>query len=804
MNGRKTGDIFGKITSFQWNGQGVVDYVISSRELYSHITYLKVGEYSPWVSDHCPLFFKLKVKRATMDTHTENLVDLPNRFYFDDKDKAKFLESLKSSEISEKLNSLNLIEESNTEHLASGITATLLEVSEKSKLRAKKIKVKFYQNEPWFDEDCQIMKQSLKRKCRKLRKNHDDQNLKLEILEDNKKLKKLVKKKKADYKSKIMEDMKLKRNDQRIFWKLLDKLQSCRKTDSSISKISGEKWKNHFKSILQSKRNKIDIPPASLELGPLDYEINVEEMLKASYILKTNKAVGYDAICNEMIKCLIEINPTILVKLFNNILKRNVKIKEWIISIITPIHKSGVKTDPSNYRGISVMSCLGKLFSSILNLRLKEYVLTNNILCDEQLGFREGNRTSDAHIILYSLIRHYCHNNGRKLYSCFVDFKKAFDSIPRGLLFEKLLNLGVKGKFFNAIKTIYVNDNCCVKVGDKITSAFVANQGVKQGCILSPLLFNIFLSDLPKMFRGTECRPAMLNNERCISCLFWADDLVLLSESNEGIQEMISKLVKYSSMNHLEIYVEKTKAMIFNKSGRFNMMTYKLDNQFIRTTNSYKYLGFIITPSGEIHSGLKDLKVRALNAYYKLKRKMGHLFKQHSSMTLFLFEALIKPILLYASDFWGCLKMPKNNPIENVHIRFCKDILGVQKQTTNVGVLLELGEIPITIFAKKNCIKNYIRINVSKRANNILTASVQIPTVTLSPWLSAVKNCSNNIGIGTPLDKSAHQKAFIRMKDIFHQESFTDIHRSDSKLRTYGEIKTVIGIEKYLLTPQVR
>ena len=358
----------------------------------------------------------------------------------------------------------------------------------------------------------------------------------------------------------------------------------------------------------------------------------------------------------------------------------------------------------------------------------------------------------------------------------------------------------MKGKFFIAIKTIYENDNCCVKVGDKITSAFVATQGVKQGCILSPLLFNIFLSDLPKIFHGTECRPAMLNNER-LSCLLWADDLVLLSESNEGIQEMISKLGKYSSMNNLEINVEKTKAMIFNKSGRLNMMTYKLDNQFIRTTNSYKYLGFIITPSGEILSGLKDLKVRALRAFYKLKWKMRHLFKQHLSMTLFLFEVLIKPILLYASDFWGCLKMPKNNPIENVHIRFCKDILGVQKQTTNVGVLLELGEVSITIFAKKNCIKNYIRINVSKRANNILTASVQIPTVTLSPWFSAVKNCSNSIGIGTPLNKSAHQRAFIRMKDIFHQESFTDIHRSDSKLRTYGEIKTEIGIEKYLLNP---
>ena len=151
--------------------------------------------------------------------------------------------------------------------------------------------------------------------------------------------------------------------------------------------------------------------------------------------------------------------------------------------------------------------------------------------------------------------------------------------------------------------------------------------------------------------------------------------------------------------------------MIFNKSGRFSRTTYKINNQFIHTTNLYKYLGFIITPSGEINSGLKDLKARALKAYYKLKRKLGYLFRRYVSTTLFLFDALIKPILLYASDFWGSLKMPKNNPIENVHIKFCKDILGVQKQTTNIGVLLELGEIPITIYAKKNCIKNYFRIN---------------------------------------------------------------------------------------------
>ena len=598
LNGRKTGDLFGKITSYQWNGLGVVDYAISSHALFSSIKYFKVGAYSPWVSDHCPLFFKLNVQKVTTKPDMENLSDLPDKYYFDEKCKTEFIETLKSNELIEKLNSLYLIHETNTDLLASEITDTLLEVCKKSNIKPKKSKVQCYK-EPWFDDECKLLKKSLKKKCRKLREKHDDKKLHFEILQDNKTLKKLVKTKKNEYKLKLMENINLKRNEQKVFWKLLDKRQPMAK-EASLHKISGGIWNNHFKSILQTKI-KMNIPPNSLEIGPLDYVISIEEMFNATYILKSNKATGYDSISNEMIKCLIETYPIILVKLFNNILRTNVKIKEWETSIIIPIHKSGTKTDPSNYRGISVMSCLGKLFTSILNLRLKKYENEKNILCDEQLGFREGNRTSDALITLYSLIRQYCHKNGRKIYSCFVDFKKAFDSIPRDLLLEKLLKLGVNGKFFNAVKSMYNNDYCCVRVGEKLTNTFLANQGVKQGCILSPLLFNIFLSDLPKIFSSPDCQPVKLSNAQPVSCLIWADDVVLLSESNNGIQEMISKLAKYASINGLEINIEKTKAMIFNKSGRFSRTTYKINNQFIHTTNFYKYLGFIMTPSGEIN-----------------------------------------------------------------------------------------------------------------------------------------------------------------------------------------------------------
>ena len=95
VNGRKTGDPFGKITSFQWNGQGVVDYVISSHEIFSRIKYFNIGAYCPWVSDHCPISFKLTVQKLPMKPPMENLSDSPDKYYFDEKCKTKFTETLK-------------------------------------------------------------------------------------------------------------------------------------------------------------------------------------------------------------------------------------------------------------------------------------------------------------------------------------------------------------------------------------------------------------------------------------------------------------------------------------------------------------------------------------------------------------------------------------------------------------------------------------------------------------------------------------------------------------------------------------
>ena len=204
-----------------------------------------------------------------------------------------------------------------------------------------------------------------------------------------------------------------------------------------------------------------------------------------------------------------------------------------------------------------------EIYLSILNERLLKYISDKNILGINQLGFVFGNRTSDAHILINTLIKKYCHKKNAKIYSCFVDFKKAFDSVPRDILLKKLLNYGINGKVFNIIRDIYTTDKAGVKNKTTISSFFDLNVGVRQGCILSPLLFNIFLSDLAQKFVNLKKGPMV--GEKHINSVFWADDLVMVAESENELQEMLKILEEYCGLNHLIINTKKTKCMVFNK-----------------------------------------------------------------------------------------------------------------------------------------------------------------------------------------------------------------------------------------------
>ena len=311
------------------------------------------------------------------------------------------------------------------------------------------------------------------------------------------------------------------------------------------------------------------------------------------------------------------------------------------------------------------------------------------------------------------------------------------------------------------------------------------------------------MSDLQIQLEQRHCDPISISSNNPCGCLIWADDLLILSKSEEGLQNMLNSLNEFSTDNGLKPNMEKTKIMIFNKTGRHLRKRFTLGGKVVSTTREYKYLGFVLTPSGEINSGLIDLKDRALRAFMKLKKKLGSNFRTYPLITIKLFETLIKPILLYSSDFWGILKLPKNNPLDTLYLSFCKQLLGVQKQTTNVGVLLELGMVPLHLYAKKNAIKNWNRIAKLKQANRLMALSY---TNSISEQLSWPTQCELNLSqigmmevwINNNTDINLHKKFFRRLNDIFNQNSFSEINKPESKLRTYKRLKTEIGFENYL------
>ena len=198
------------------------------------------------------------------------------------------------------------------------------------------------------------------------------------------------------------------------------------------------------------------------ESSDTDHPITINEIKKVLKKLKMWKANGPDGIVNEVFKYSSDVTIKSLAKLFNLILKTSYFPAHWNESFLILLHKSGNRLDPSNYRGISLINCIAKIFSAILNERLKIWM--KDIYSHSQFGFRENHRTSDSLFILKSLINKYVHKNKKKLYLCFVDLKKAFDSVWREGLLYKMAKLGVGKHFYNTIKNMLSNTKIALKM----------------------------------------------------------------------------------------------------------------------------------------------------------------------------------------------------------------------------------------------------------------------------------------------------------------------------------------------------
>ncbi|KAK3082441.1 hypothetical protein FSP39_009605 [Pinctada imbricata] len=656
LNGRTIGDTIGKFTCYQWNGCSVVDYCIVTEDLLGTVEYFHIHDLKGLYSNHSKLSLQIPSKFNFIDNN-EEMVDLPLQIRWNAEIESIYNLKLQTDKIKTDITEISEKIEVNDESINENVKAIneiLLDALPTNTIRKRKVTKKKCRKK-WYDGDCRELKRMLNRANRKFILNPCDMSAREAFFRVRKMYKKTLKFKNKLFKIQLIEKINnIDSKNNKEFWEVVDELKIIdgSKYDNKAALISGETWVWHFKNLLQKR---ID-PGTELimdteflsEENDLSAIITVSETMEAIKALKSGKSSSLDMIKNEMLNVAANCCANMFTKLFNKILKTGNFPLEWSRNIIVPLHKAGNCHDTNNYRGLALTSCLGKVFTSILNKRLNKFTKDRDIISKLQIGFSEKSQTLYHMFVLKTLMDKYKFEN-KKLYLGFVDFKKAYDTVWRDGLMYKLNKNGINGKIFNVIKDMYSKSETCIKVDGKRTDFFKDNVGVKQGEVLSPLLFNIYINDVVDVL-GDIDSPVL--NESVIDCLLYADDLVILSSTFGGLQRKFDNLAKYCDRWKLEINESKSMVLQVSKHGRISSDTIKLKHSVLTNTSKYKYLGVIFDSTGNFHPAKKNIYDRGAKALYKLKSVIDREIMS-PKISFDLFNKTVKPVCLYGSEMWA-------------------------------------------------------------------------------------------------------------------------------------------------------
>ena len=279
------------------------------------------------------------------------------------------------------------------------------------------------------------------------------------------------------------------------------------------------------------------------------------------------------------------------------------------------------------------------------------------------------------------------------MHACFIDFQKAFDWVNRDLLDFRLLTSGVNGKFYDAIKALYMAPIACVQVNDFKTEWFPTDFGVKQGDVLSPTLFSIYVNDLALQIR--KAKLGIQVADLTVGILLYADDIVLLAECEIDLQIMLDIVTDWCSKWRLNVNKDKTQIVHFRKpSVKRSSFNFKLGSTDLHYTQNYKYLGLTLDEHLTFKEGIRvlnDSAGRALGSILNKVKACKDLGYQTYSQ---LYQSCVCPVSDYASSVWG---FHKNTGSEDIQNRAIRAFLRVHKLSPLLAINGDMGWIPPNI-----------------------------------------------------------------------------------------------------------
>ena len=391
----------------------------------------------------------------------------------------------------------------------------------------KKRSAPLCRNKPWYDKDCKTTIKLLRSTLLSINRSSAPSEERItELKQARKNYKALTQKKKKEYYEGIQNTINSASNPTE-FWRAL-KLLYPRTTNNNPFKPQDS---DAFYRQTLPPKIPYDELPECMEVPELDSAIETDKLIRAIKGLKNGKSPGLDGISNEALKSLTPKWLNYLTEFFNGVLLLGKVPEEWSTIEIAPLLKQGDPSDPGNYRGIALISCIAKLFTSILNTRLTEWAESRGLIPECQAGFRRGRGCTDQIFSLASIINIHTRRKKGRAFVNFVDFKRCFDSIDHNLLWRNIASLGVSGKMLRVIRNLYEHAAFRVRTSSGHSSKAAVSEGVLQGVILSPLLFSLFVSDIEKFLRSKGVHGLSITEREDALLLMYADDAAILSNS---------------------------------------------------------------------------------------------------------------------------------------------------------------------------------------------------------------------------------------------------------------------------------
>ncbi len=808
--------------------KSTIDYLLVPSKYFSDIIDFRVDEKLP-ESDHCSISFAFDSNVISCENKNDDC-EMGNsktycKFKWDPSKQETFINCLFDEVGLEYLEKFtDSIRELQSCDIVSDMFECFVEQAASrslSKVKCNKTKSNQPHNE-WYDAECKMLRRNLR----------GAKNDKAALLGLQSEYNRIVQKKKRNVKLKRANDLMYSKNSTDM-WQKLKQFGSKSQTDTQLGLKDfyehfsqpavdnpdnmhnfDVKFENDIVNLMKMYRVKAkacenvnDSSDTTLITELLNSIITEEEVIFALTSLKKGKSPGLDGLPIDIfISCKNALLPCIL-ELLNYVLDKGVYPEKWAQGLIDPQYKKGCTELASNYRRISILPAISKIIEFILNNRLQ---FVDKIFLKEDPyngGFKKDSRTTDNIFVLSSLIE--CSQIQKKpLYVCFVDFKRAFDCLKRDFMFFKLLSNGYNSKVLSLIMNMYGKTKSFVKWNGKLSPGFLDELGVAQGGILSPYLFNSFLKDLGHNL--DKQLGVVIDSETILTHLFWADDLILMSESADDLQAQIDNLYRFCSKWQLIINNLKTNVLVFNVKQCNVNQQFHVGTVPIEVATKYTYLGMLFSTKEQSKMTKYYILNNCRRALFKIRNYCLPLGQVPPKLGLQLFNSLIMPLMDYASELWS--NKTVNDGLEVFHLGYLKRILGVRPNTPTLAVYGELGTIPLSYRLEMNKLK-YLHRLCNLPSHSIVKkvfAKVQfLHECGFSTWVTKCMRLYNdfesvydiNFEQFTSLSKNV-VKSKLKQYELqrFAEKWNNDIDAitKDKKLRTYVLFKNQFKMESYL------